>query len=158
MRKTYIKKRLTVHGMNTKTLMIGTRAAVEKKLRIEDALNSTRAAVEEGIVSGGGTALINVYNAVEAVQAEGDEKTGVNIVLRALEEPVRTIATNAGLEGSVVVERLKKEQPGVGFNAATGEWVNMIDAGIVDPAKVTRSALQNAASVAALFPQDLADG
>lgn len=123
----------------------------EKKLRIEDALNSTRAAVEEGIVSGGGTALINVYNAVEAVQAEGDEKTGVNIVLRALEEPVRTIATNAGLEGSVVVERLKKEQPGVGFNAATGEWVNMIDAGIVDPAKVTRSALQNAASVAALF-------
>src|SRR5690606_40379302 len=82
---------------------------------------------------------------------EGDEKTGVNIVLRALEEPVRTIASNAGLEGSVVVERLKKEKAGVGFNAATGEWVNMIEAGIIDPAKVTRSALQNAASVAAMF-------
>jgi len=123
----------------------------ERKLRIEDALNSTRAAVEEGIVSGGGVALVNVYNAVAAVQAEGDEKTGVNIVLRALEEPVRTIASNAGLEGSVIVERLKKEQPGIGFNAAAGEWVNMIEAGIVDPAKVTRSALQNAASVAAMF-------
>jgi chaperonin GroEL len=123
----------------------------ERKLRIEDALNSTRAAVEEGIVSGGGTALVNVYNAVAAVKAEGDELTGVNIVLRALEEPVRIIATNAGLEGSVVVERLKKEDVGIGFNAATGEWVNMFQAGIVDPAKVTRSALQNAASVAAMF-------
>jgi chaperonin GroEL len=123
----------------------------ERKLRIEDALNATRAAVEEGIVSGGGTALINVYNAVAAIQAEGDEKTGVNIVLRALEEPVRTIAGNAGLEGSIVVDRLKKEALGIGFNAATGEWVNMIEAGIVDPTKVTRSALQNAASVAAMF-------
>lgn len=123
----------------------------ERKLRIEDALNATRAAVEEGIVSGGGTALINVYNAVAALEAEGDEKTGINIVLRALEEPVRTISSNAGLEGSVVVERLKKEEVGIGFNAATGEWVNMIEAGIVDPAKVTRSALQNAASVAAMF-------
>lgn len=123
----------------------------ERKLRIEDALNSTRAAVEEGIVSGGGTALVNVYNAVAAVDASGDEKTGVNIVLRALEEPVRTISSNAGLEGSVIVERLKGEKIGVGFNAATGEWVNMIEAGIVDPAKVTRSALQNAASVAAMF-------
>ncbi|WP_248928738.1 chaperonin GroEL [Paenibacillus hamazuiensis] len=123
----------------------------ERKLRIEDALNSTRAAVEEGIVSGGGTALVNVYNAVAAVKAEGDEQTGVNIVLRALEEPVRIIATNAGQEGSVVVERLKKEAVGIGYNAATGEWVNMFQAGIVDPAKVTRSALQNAASVAAMF-------
>jgi chaperonin GroEL len=123
----------------------------ERKLRIEDALNATRAAVEEGIVSGGGTALVNVYNAVAAVKAEGDEKTGVNIVLRALEEPVRIIAANAGQEGSVVVERLKKESVGIGYNAATGEWVNMIDAGIVDPAKVTRTALQNAASVAAMF-------
>ena len=123
----------------------------ERKLRIEDALNATRAAVEEGIVSGGGTALINIYNAVSAIEADGDEKTGVNIVLRALEEPVRTIASNAGLEGSVVVERLKKEKVGVGFNAATGEWVNMIEAGIIDPVKVTRSALQNAASVAAMF-------
>lgn len=123
----------------------------ERKLRIEDALNSTRAAVEEGIVSGGGTALVNVYSAVAAVQASGDEQTGVNIVLRALEEPVRIIASNAGLEGSVVVEQLKKEAVGVGFNAASGEWVNMFEAGIVDPAKVTRSALQNAASVAAMF-------
>lgn len=123
----------------------------ERKLRIEDALNSTRAAVEEGIVSGGGTALVNVYSAVAAVNADGDEQTGVNIVLRALEEPVRIISTNAGQEGSVIVERLKKEAVGVGYNAATGEWVNMFQAGIVDPTKVTRSALQNAASVAAMF-------
>jgi chaperonin GroEL len=123
----------------------------ERKLRIEDALNSTRAAVEEGIVSGGGTALVNVYGAVSAVQADGDEQTGVNIVLRALEAPVRTIAENAGQEGSVIVERLKKEAIGIGYNAATGEWVNMFEQGIVDPAKVTRSALQNAASVAAMF-------
>lgn len=123
----------------------------ERKLRIEDALNATRAAVEEGIVAGGGTALVNVYGAVSSLQSSGDEQTGINLVLRSLEEPVRTIAANAGLEGSVVVERLKKEAVGIGFNAATGEWVNMIEAGIVDPAKVTRSALQNAASVAALF-------
>jgi chaperonin GroEL len=123
----------------------------ERKLRIEDALNATRAAVEEGIVSGGGTALVNVYNAVAAVKAEGDEKTGVNIILRALEEPIRTIAANAGQEGSVIVERLKKEAVGTGYNAATGEWVNMFEAGIIDPVKVTRTALQNAASVAAIF-------
>jgi chaperonin GroEL len=123
----------------------------ERKLRIEDALNATRAAVEEGIVSGGGTALVNVYNAVAAVDVTGDERTGVNIVLRALEEPIRTIAANAGQEGSVIVDRLKKEEVGIGYNAATGEWVNMFEAGIVDPAKVTRSALQNAASVAAMF-------
>ena len=123
----------------------------ERKLRIEDALNSTRAAVEEGIVSGGGTALLNVYNKVAEIVAEGDEATGVNIVLRAMEEPVRQIAHNAGLEGSVIVERLKREPVGTGFNAANGEWVNMIEAGIVDPTKVTRSALQNAASVAAMF-------
>lgn len=123
----------------------------EKKLRIEDALNSTRAAVEEGIVAGGGTALVNVINAVRQIEAEGDELTGVNLVLRALEEPVRQIAHNAGLEGSVIVERLKNEAAGIGFNAATGQWVNMIEAGIVDPTKVTRSALQNAASVSAMF-------
>ena len=125
----------------------------ERKLRIEDALNSTRAAVEEGIVSGGGTALLNVYGAVAAIaeKEEGDVATGLKIVLRALEEPVRQIANNAGLEGSIIVDRLKREEIGVGFNAATGEWVNMIEAGVVDPAKVTRSALQNAASVAALF-------
>ncbi|MFC4800417.1 chaperonin GroEL [Neobacillus sp. GCM10023253] len=123
----------------------------ERKLRIEDALNATRAAVEEGIVSGGGVALLNVYSKVAELQAEGDEQTGINIVLRAMEEPVRTIATNAGLEGSVIVERLKHEAVGTGFNAASGQWVNMIEAGIVDPTKVTRSALQNAASVAAMF-------
>ncbi|MZQ83742.1 chaperonin GroEL [Paenibacillus sp. 5J-6] len=123
----------------------------ERKLRIEDALNATRAAVEEGIVSGGGTALVNVYNAVAKVVATGDEQTGVNIILRSLEEPVRTIAANAGQEGSVIVERLKNEKVGIGYNAATGQWVNMFEAGIVDPAKVTRSALQNAASVAAMF-------
>ncbi|MCR8855311.1 chaperonin GroEL [Lysinibacillus fusiformis] len=125
----------------------------ERKLRIEDALNSTRAAVEEGIVSGGGTALLNVYAAVEKMSEseEGDVATGVKIVLRALEEPVRQIANNAGLEGSIIVDRLKREEIGIGFNAATGEWVNMMEAGVVDPAKVTRSALQNAASVAALF-------
>ena len=123
----------------------------ERKLRMEDALNSTRAAVEEGIVSGGGTALINVYNKVADLALEDDEATGASIVLRALEEPVRQIAENAGLEGSIVVERLKGEQVGVGFDAAKGEWVNMIEAGIVDPTKVTRSALQHAASVAAMF-------
>jgi chaperonin GroEL len=123
----------------------------ERKLRIEDALNSTRAAVEEGIVSGGGVALLNVYSKVAALQAEGDVQTGINIVLRAMEEPIRTIAHNAGLEGSVIVDRLKREEIGTGFNAATGEWVNMIEAGIVDPTKVTRYALQNAASVAAMF-------
>ncbi|MCL6632239.1 MAG: chaperonin GroEL [Alicyclobacillus herbarius] len=123
----------------------------EKKLRIEDALNATRAAVEEGIVPGGGTALVNAIKALEGVQAEGDELTGVNLVRKALEAPVRQIAENAGVEGSVIVERLKKEAVGIGYNAATGEWVDMIQAGIVDPAKVTRSALQNAASVAAMF-------
>jgi chaperonin GroEL len=123
----------------------------ERKLRIEDALNSTRAAVEEGIVAGGGTALVNVYSKVSGLALEGDEATGARIVLRALEEPVRQIAENAGLEGSVVVERLKGEAVGLGFNAATGEWVNMVESGITDPVKVTRSALQNAASVAAMF-------
>ena len=123
----------------------------EKKLRIEDALNSTRAAVEEGIVPGGGTALINAIKAVEGVKVDGEEAVGVQIVLRSLEEPVRQIAANAGLEGSVIVERLKKEAVGIGFNAATEEYVNMLEAGIVDAAKVTRSALSNAASVAAMF-------
>ena len=123
----------------------------EKKLRIEDALNTTRAAVEEGLVAGGGTALVNAIRALDAVQATGDELTGVNIVRRALEAPVRQIADNAGLEGAIVVERLKKEAVGTGYNAATGEWVDMFEEGIVDAAKVTRSALQNAASVAAMF-------
>ena len=123
----------------------------ERKYRIEDALNATRAAVEEGFVPGGGTALVNVIDKVAAIKESGDVQTGVNIVKRALEEPVRQIAENAGLEGSVIVEKLKEQKPGVGFNAATGEWVDMVDAGVVDPTKVTRSALQNAASVSALL-------
>ena len=123
----------------------------EMKLRIEDALNATRAAVEEGIVAGGGTALVNVISAVASLDLEGDEATGRNIVLRALEEPVRQIAYNAGYEGSIVIDRLKNAELGTGFNAATGEWVNMIEAGIIDPVKVSRSALQNAASVASLI-------
>lgn len=123
----------------------------ELKLRIEDALNATRAAVEEGMVSGGGTALVNVMNKVAEIEAEGDVATGVKIVLRALEEPVRQIAENAGYEGSVIVDQLKRAELGTGFNAANGEWVNMVSAGIVDPTKVTRSALQNAASISALL-------
>lgn len=123
----------------------------ELKLRIEDALNATRAAVEEGMVSGGGTALVNVIGKVTGLDAEGDVATGVKIVVRALEEPIRQIAENAGYEGSVIVDKLKNIDLGIGFNAANGEWVNMVEAGIVDPTKVTRSALQNAASVAALL-------
>ena len=123
----------------------------EMKLRIEDALNATRAAVEEGIVSGGGTAFVSVLDAVADLDLTGDEATGRNIVLRALEEPVRQIALNAGFEGSIIIDRLKNSEAGTGFNAATGEWVNMIEAGIIDPVKVTRSALQNAASVASLI-------
>ncbi|MBY4634520.1 chaperonin GroEL [Streptococcus suis] len=123
----------------------------EMKLRIEDALNATRAAVEEGIVAGGGTALVNVIDSVAKLELRGDDETGRNIVLRALEEPVRQIAYNAGYEGSVIIDKLKNSELGTGFNAATGEWVNMMDAGIIDPVKVTRSALQNAASVASLI-------
>lgn len=123
----------------------------EKKLRIEDALNATRAAVEEGIVSGGGTALVNVQAVVDSLDLVGDEATGARIVSRSLEEPLRQIATNAGQEGSVVVANLKTKEEGIGYNAATNEWVNMFDAGIVDPTKVARSALQNAASVSALL-------
>lgn len=123
----------------------------EMKLRIEDALNATRAAVEEGIVAGGGTALVNVIPTVADLELTGDEATGRNIVLRALEEPVRQIAHNAGFEGSIVIDRLKNAELGTGFNAATGEWGNMIDQGIIDPVKVSRSALQNAASVASLI-------
>ncbi len=124
----------------------------EKKLRIEDALSATRAAVEEGIVAGGGTSFLNAIPAVAALldKTEGDEKTGVKIVLRALEEPVRQIAANAGLEGSVIVDKIMSDKKGIGFNALSEEYVDMIDAGIVDPAKVSRSALQNAASVAAM--------
>lgn len=124
----------------------------EKKLRIEDALAATRAAVEEGIVSGGGTAYINVIQKVSALveQLSGDEKTGVKIIEKALEEPVRQIANNAGLEGSVIVDKVKKSNPGIGFDVMAEDYVNMIEVGIVDPAKVTRFALQNAASVASM--------
>lgn len=123
----------------------------ERKYRIEDALNATRAAVEEGFVPGGGTALVNAIVAVAKLEETGDVQTGINIVKRALEEPVRQIAENAGLEGSVIVNKLKEQTPGIGYNAANDTWVDMIQAGIVDPTKVTRSALQNAASVAALL-------
>jgi chaperonin GroEL len=124
----------------------------EKKLRIEDALAATKAAVEEGIVSGGGVALVNVIPNVKKLleTTSGDEKTGVEIIIRALEEPVRKIAANAGLEGSVIIEKVKNSDIGIGFDALNEKYVNMIEAGIVDPAKVTRSALQNAASVATM--------
>ena len=122
----------------------------DKKYRVEDALNATRAAVEEGIVAGGGTTFIDILPALDKLEAEGDVKTGINIVRRAIEEPVRQIANNAGLEGSVVVAEVKKAGVGVGYDAAKDQYVNMIEAGIVDPAKVTRSALQNAASIAAM--------
>jgi len=121
----------------------------EKKHRIEDALSATRAAVEEGIVPGGGTTLIKIIPALDALSAEGDERVGVNIIRRALEEPARQIANNAGVEGSVIVEKIK--QTGQGYNAATGEFGDLVAQGIVDPAKVTRSALQNAASIAGLI-------
>ncbi len=123
----------------------------ERKLRIEDALNASRAAVEEGIIPGGGTAYINILEQLKGIEVEGDEATGVNIIIRALEEPVRQIAKNAGVDGSVVIERLKNSEGGVGFNAVTGDLVDMLDAGIIDPTKVTRSALQNASSVSALL-------
>ncbi len=125
----------------------------DKKLRIEDALSATKAAVEEGIVAGGGTALINVIPVVEKATAklEEDEKLGAKIVLKALEEPVRQIAKNAGLEGAVILNKIKQSEIGVGFNAAKEEYVDMKKAGIVDPTKVTRSALQNAASIAGMF-------
>ena len=122
----------------------------EKKLRIEDALSATKAAVEEGIVAGGGTVLVNAIPAVTALLAgtEGDEKTGASIVLKALEAPLYHIAANAGLEGSVIINKVKESEVGVGYDALKDEYVNMVDAGILDPAKVTRSALQNATSVA----------
>ncbi|HOB12492.1 MAG TPA: chaperonin GroEL [Syntrophomonadaceae bacterium] len=122
----------------------------EKKHRIEDALAATKAGVEEGMVPGGGAALIHVIKAVEKIQAEGDELTGVKLVKKALEEPLRQIANNAGMEGSVVVEKVKASEFGIGYNALTNVYENMIEAGIIDPAKVTRSAVQNAASIAAM--------
>ena len=123
----------------------------EKKARFEDAIHATKAAVEEGIVPGGGTTLVNAIRALDKVEAEGDERIGVNIVRRALEEPLRQIASNAGAEGSVIVEKVKQLPQGQGYNAVTGEFVNMIESGIVDPAKVARTALENAASIASML-------
>lgn len=123
----------------------------EKKHRIEDALSATRAAVEEGIVSGGGVMLVDVIPTLDSIKSEGDVKTGVDIVRRALEEPLKMIAKNAGVEGAVVVEKVKALDPGVGFDADAFEYVNMVEKGIIDPAKVTRSALQNAGSIASLL-------
>ena len=125
----------------------------EKKMRMEDALAATRAAVEEGIVAGGGTAFVHAIEKVRTICADltGDEMTGADIVIKALEAPLRQIVTNAGLEGSVVVNKVKEQKDGIGFNALTEEYVEMVEAGILDPAKVTRSALQNATSVASTF-------
>ena len=123
----------------------------EKKDRIEDALHATRAAVEEGIVAGGGVALLRAQTVIDSIKVSGDEKLGVDIVRRALEEPLRIIVQNAGFEGSVIVDKVRNSAAEVGFDAKNGVYVNMVEAGIVDPAKVTRSALQNAASIAGLM-------
>lgn len=123
----------------------------EKKLRIEDALSATRSAVEEGIVAGGGTMLVDCIPSLDSIEAEEDILTGVQIIRRALEEPLKMIACNAGLEGAVIVEKVKELEPGVGFDVISMDYVNMVEKGIIDPAKVTRSALQNAASIAALL-------
>ena len=151
--KEKLQERLAKLAGGVAVIEIGAATEVEmkdKKLRIEDALNATRAAVEEGIVAGGGTTFIDIQPALDKLEAEGDVKTGIEIVKRAIEEPVRQIANNAGLEGSVVVEHVKSAGVGVGYNALVGDYMDMIAAGIVDPAKVTRSALQNAASIAAM--------
>ena len=148
-----LQERLAKLSGGVAVIEVGAATEVEmkdKKLRIEDALNATRAAVEEGIVAGGGTTFIDIIPALDTLEATGDVQTGINLVKRAVEEPVRQIAYNAGLEGSVVVEKVKNTDAGIGFNALTEEYIDMVKAGIVDPAKVTRSALQNAASIASL--------
>ena len=151
--KEKLQERLAKLSGGVAVIEVGAATEVEmkdKKLRIEDALNATRAAVEEGIVAGGGTTYIDIMDALDSIDAQGDVATGVTLVKRAIEEPVRQIAYNAGLEGSVVVEKVKHTDKGIGFNALTEEYEDMVSAGIVDPAKVTRSALQNAASIASL--------
>ena len=151
--KEKLQERLAKMAGGVAVIKVGAATEVEmkeKKLRIEDALNATRAAVAEGIVPGGGTALLQVQASLAKLKVTGDEKTGVDIVKRAIEEPVRQIAYNAGLEGAVIVDAIKRSRKGVGFNAATEKYVDMIAEGIVDPTKVTRSALQNAASIAAM--------
>lgn len=148
-----LQERLAKLSGGVAVIEVGAATEVEmkdKKLRIEDALNATRAAVEEGIVAGGGTTFIDIIPALNTLEATGDVQTGINLVKRAVEEPLRQIAYNAGLEGSVVVEKVKNTEAGVGFNALTEEYIDIVKAGIVDPAKVTRSALQNAASIASL--------
>ena len=148
-----LQERLAKLSGGVAVIEVGAATEVEmkdKKLRIEDALNATRAAVEEGIVAGGGTTFIDIIPALNTLKATGDVQNGINLVKRAVEEPLRQIAYNAGLEGSVVVEKVKNTEAGVGFNALTEEYIDMVKAGIVDPAKVTRSALQNAASIASL--------
>ena len=148
-----LQERLAKLSGGVAVIEVGAATEVEmkdKKLRIEDALNATRAAVEEGIVAGGGTTFIDIIPALNTLEATGGVQTGINLVKRAVEEPLRQIAYNAGLEGSVVVEKVKNTEAGVGFNALTEEYIDMVKAGIVDPAKVTRSALQNAASIASL--------
>lgn len=153
--KEKLKERLAKLAGGVAVIKVGAATETElkeRKLRIEDALNATKAAVEEGIVAGGGTAYINVINSVKELSSENaDKQVGINIVVRALEEPMRQIAFNAGVEGSVIIEKIKDSEAGVGYDALNGKYTNMVAAGIVDPTKVTRSALQNAASVAATF-------
>lgn len=151
--KEKLQERLAKMSGGVAVIEVGAATEVElkdKKYRLEDALNATRAAVEEGIVAGGGTTLIDILPALDEFDEEGDVQTGINLVKRAIEAPLRQIAENAGLEGSVIVAKVKASEDGVGFNALKEEYVDMVKAGIVDPAKVTRTALQNAASIAAL--------
>lgn len=151
--KDKLQERLAKMAGGVAVIEVGAATEVElkdKKLRLEDALNATRAAVEEGIVAGGGTTFLDIQSALDQLDVEGDVRTGVQLVRRAIEEPVRQIADNAGLEGSIVVDKVKAAGAGIGFNALTEEYEDMVKSGIVDPAKVTRSALQNAASIAAL--------
>ena len=151
--KDKLQERLAKLAGGVAVIEVGAATEVEmkdKRLRIEDALNATRAAVEEGIVSGGGTTFIDIQHVLDDIEVEGDVKTGVNLVRHAIEAPVRQIADNAGVEGAIVVEKLKEAKDGTGYNAAEDKYEDMMKAGIVDPAKVTRSALQNAASIAAL--------
>ena len=151
--KEKLQERLAKMSGGVAVIEVGAATEVElkdKKYRLEDALNATRAAVEEGIVAGGGTTLIDILPALDEFDEDGDVQTGINLVKRAIEAPLRQIAENAGLEGSVIVAKVKASEDGVGFNALKEEYVDMVKAGIVDPAKVTRTALQNAASIAAL--------
>lgn len=151
--KDKLQERLAKMSGGVAVIEVGAATEVEmkdKRLRIEDALNATRAAVEEGIVAGGGTTFVDIQKELDGIKAEGDVKTGINIVRHAVEAPIRQIASNAGMEGAIVAEKVKAAKVGIGYNAAEDKYEDMIAAGIVDPAKVTRSALQNAASIAAL--------